>query len=69
MTVTERLPRRREVTMPARPAISLECRVKALDDASNVYQVCGGDCDLCYEKEKSTQKVMFVFHTLRLRPW
>jgi hypothetical protein len=57
--------------MPARPAISLECRVKALDDASNVYQVCGGDCDLCYEKEKVTQSVSrwFLFRTLRLNPW
>jgi hypothetical protein len=57
--------------MPARPAISLECRVKALDDASNVYQVCGGDCDLCYEKAKVTQSVSrwFLFRTLRLNPW
>jgi hypothetical protein len=61
---TKRLHRRRMLTVPARPALSLACRVGALDDTAQ--QACGGKCDLCYETPPLTQMVMLLSRALRL---
>jgi hypothetical protein len=58
---TKRLHRRRMLTVPARPALSLDCRVAALDDTAHVQQACGGNCDMCYETPPLTQKVMLLY--------
>jgi hypothetical protein len=61
-----RLHRRRMLTVPARPSLSLACRVEALDDTVHVQQACGGKCDLCYERPPLTQKVMLLSRAPRL---
>jgi hypothetical protein len=63
---TKRLHRRRMLTVPVRPALSLACRVGALDDTARVQQACGGKCDLCYETPPLTQKVMLLSRVPRL---
>jgi cysteine-rich repeat protein len=62
----KRLQRRRMLTVPTRPSLSLACRVEALDDTVHVQQSCGGKCDLCYETPPLTQKVMLLSRALRL---
>jgi hypothetical protein len=63
---TKRLHRRRILTVPARPALSLACRVGALDDTARIQQACDRNCDLCIETPPLTQKVMLLSRAPRL---